>query len=190
MAQRAEQSRAIQKREVILRAAIEILLNEGLREVTHRQVAARAGVPVGSIGYYYVSREKLLETCFTELAKVRTMIAEEQLGLATSTDSDDLVAWRLVESLTLGSRKDLPGLIGALIDGLREPGTLSGLVTELYADSVVEAEKILKASNVALDAVNEVVDAVVGSVIRAQLEKDEQHPSIVETVAAVIARHR
>ena len=57
---RSEQARAIEKRAAILHAATELLLNEGLRGVTHRQVAAEAKVPVGSIGYYYSTREKLV----------------------------------------------------------------------------------------------------------------------------------
>ena len=51
MASRGEQARAVEKRSAILDAAIRLLLTEGMKGVTHRQVAAAASVPVGSIGY-------------------------------------------------------------------------------------------------------------------------------------------
>lgn len=190
MTQRAEQSRAIEKREAILKAAIEILLTEGLREVTHRQVATRAGVPVGSIGYYYSSREKLLMTCLSRIGERRAVTAAQQLDQASPADSDVVVARRVVDGLTAGEVQDLPGLIGALIDGLREPGDLPALVTELYEDSVVEAEKILEASGVGRDAADEILDTVMGSIMRSRLEVNDTHPSVVDAVSTVIARHR
>ncbi|SER87688.1 TetR/AcrR family transcriptional regulator [Corynebacterium cystitidis] len=190
MAQRAEQSRAVEKRESILRAATEILLAEGLREVTHRQVAARAGVPVGSIGYYYASREKLLMTCLTRMAEHRAIIAAEQLEQASPDDGDVLVARRLVDSLTAGRTQDLPGLIGVLIDGLREPGELPALMIELYAESMVSAEKILDASGVSRDAMDGILDTLMGTILRSRLETHDTHPSVVEAAAMVIARHR
>ena len=57
VASRSEQARAVEKRSAILDAAIDLLLTEGLRGLTHRQVAAAAAVPVGSIGYYYSTRD-------------------------------------------------------------------------------------------------------------------------------------
>lgn len=77
---RSEQARAIEKRAAILHAATELLLNEGLRGVTHRQVAAEAKVPVGSIGYYYSTREKLVVTCLDQLFESRRKVFHEIMG--------------------------------------------------------------------------------------------------------------
>ena len=61
---KVQQQRARTKRDAIHEATVRLLLAEGMRAVTHRQVAAIADVPVGSIGYYFDSREKLIMTCF------------------------------------------------------------------------------------------------------------------------------
>lgn len=65
----ARQARAVERRDLILRAAQELLFEKGMRAVTHRQVAARADVPVGSIGYYFNSRDELLVTALGEANK-------------------------------------------------------------------------------------------------------------------------
>ena len=57
----ARQPRAEKKRERILEAALSILGTRGAAAVTHRAVAERAGVAVGSITYYFSSTTRLLE---------------------------------------------------------------------------------------------------------------------------------
>ncbi len=53
-----------ERREVILEAAIRIIGAGGPDAITHRAVAARAGVPLGSVTYYFDSREALLREAF------------------------------------------------------------------------------------------------------------------------------
>jgi TetR/AcrR family transcriptional regulator, regulator of biofilm formation and stress response len=49
-------------REAILRAVIEIVAESGIDAVTHRRVAARAGVSPGSTTHHFASREDLLRS--------------------------------------------------------------------------------------------------------------------------------
>lgn len=56
---RQDRSRA--RREALLRAAIELLGETGVRSVTHRAVAERAGVPLASTTYYFRSVRELVE---------------------------------------------------------------------------------------------------------------------------------
>lgn len=56
---RQDRSRA--RREALLRAAIDLLGETGVRSVTHRAVAERAGVPLASTTYYFRSVRELVE---------------------------------------------------------------------------------------------------------------------------------
>jgi DNA-binding transcriptional regulator YbjK len=48
----------------ILDAALRVIAAEGAESVTHRSVAAEAGVPLGSTTYYFASRDDLLREAF------------------------------------------------------------------------------------------------------------------------------
>ncbi|HEX8854701.1 MAG TPA: TetR family transcriptional regulator [Thermoleophilaceae bacterium] len=48
------------RRDAILRAALQLIGRQGLHAVTHRDVAAEAGVPLASTTYYFESKEELL----------------------------------------------------------------------------------------------------------------------------------
>ncbi|MBX5470428.1 MAG: TetR family transcriptional regulator [Thermoleophilaceae bacterium] len=48
------------RREAILRAALRLIGRRGLHAVTHRDVAAEAGVPLASTTYYFASKDDLL----------------------------------------------------------------------------------------------------------------------------------
>ena len=45
-------------------AALSLIAQQGFAAVTHRRVAAAAGVPLGSTTYYFDSREHLLREAF------------------------------------------------------------------------------------------------------------------------------
>lgn len=55
-----EQARSAQRREALREAAADVLLEDGFDAVTHRAVAARSGVPLGSTTYYFSDRQDLL----------------------------------------------------------------------------------------------------------------------------------
>jgi DNA-binding transcriptional regulator YbjK len=48
------------RREAILRAALRLIGRQGMHAVTHRGVAAEAGVPLAATTYYFASKEDLL----------------------------------------------------------------------------------------------------------------------------------
>ena len=56
---RQDRSRA--RREALLRAAIELLGETGVKSVTHRAVAERAGMPLASTTYYFRSVNEIIE---------------------------------------------------------------------------------------------------------------------------------
>ena len=52
------------RRTEILDAALQLIAEDGVDSVTHRRVAAAAGVPLGSTTYYFDSRDHLLRDAF------------------------------------------------------------------------------------------------------------------------------
>lgn len=58
---RLSQERSRQRREQLLDAAIELFAEGGSRGITHRAVAARAGLPPATTTYYFTSIEELID---------------------------------------------------------------------------------------------------------------------------------
>ncbi len=54
-----------QRRERILQATLDTIAEHGLNAVTHRKIASCAGVPLGSMTYYFAGMDALLEEAFT-----------------------------------------------------------------------------------------------------------------------------
>lgn len=54
-----------QRRERILQATLDTIAEHGLNAVTHRKIASCAGVPLGSMTYYFSGMDALLEEAFT-----------------------------------------------------------------------------------------------------------------------------
>lgn len=63
------QQRAQQRKDEIVTAAAETLARDGIGAVSHRTVAQRAGVPLGSTTYYFRSLDELLAAAAGRLAE-------------------------------------------------------------------------------------------------------------------------
>jgi DNA-binding transcriptional regulator YbjK len=61
--------RGEQRRAELLQAAIQIIGAEGIEAVTHRAVAAAAGVPAASTSYYFRSKDELIHEALRTLAE-------------------------------------------------------------------------------------------------------------------------
>ena len=88
--------RSEQRRRAIMRATLRVVAEGGLDRVTHRRVAAAAGVPLGSTTYYFASRDDLIRQSFQlyldestkvlgDLAREYPEITVENLARGTST---------------------------------------------------------------------------------------------------------
>lgn len=79
-------------RDDLLDAAISVLGTQGRRELTHRAVDLRAGVPLGSTSNHFRTRKALVEGVVTRLAE----LDERDLAGVDAADThsrDDLVAF-------------------------------------------------------------------------------------------------
>ncbi len=66
-----------QRRGEILEAALRLIVESGVDAVTHRRVAAAAGVPLGSTTYYFDSREHLLREAFRHYIQIVSQTISE-----------------------------------------------------------------------------------------------------------------
>lgn len=66
---RAQSARGRHRREALITAAADLLLEEGISAVTHRAVATRAAVPLAATTYYFASLQDLLHQALGQLAR-------------------------------------------------------------------------------------------------------------------------
>ncbi|MEM9173876.1 MAG: TetR family transcriptional regulator [Myxococcota bacterium] len=57
------------RKERLLEALLRLISREGLGAVSHRSVAAEAGIPAGSVTYYFPKRIDLVRGAFSDLAR-------------------------------------------------------------------------------------------------------------------------
>ncbi|WP_031468852.1 TetR/AcrR family transcriptional regulator [Sciscionella sediminilitoris] len=80
--------RGARKRESIIAAALRLVEREGVSKVTHRAVAAEAGVPSGSVSYYFATLDDLLIAALTSATEDYT----DRLRELTEQTGDQLEA--------------------------------------------------------------------------------------------------
>ena len=73
------------RRDLILDAAIRVLGAEGVGALTHRRVAAEAGLPLAATTYWFASKEQLLVSAYRraadrDIARVREVAAQHRGG--------------------------------------------------------------------------------------------------------------
>src|SRR4051794_38170713 len=76
----ARQSRGEARIEEILRATLDLIRRDGLGAVTHRTVADASGVGLGSLTYYFASKQDLLR------AALRRLVAEDVARLRATAE--------------------------------------------------------------------------------------------------------
>lgn len=147
----SQQRRGIVRRKAILDAAVELLLASGMAAITHRAVADAAATPLGSIRYYFRTREALLLACLEFVESERDAAAAEIVRAAsdwTHPPPVETTAELLVRSF-MGPRLDdrtLRGTIGWLIDSAREGPALAELLARQRRDIDIQLAAILDAA--------------------------------------------
>jgi DNA-binding transcriptional regulator YbjK len=99
------QRRSRDRRELLLRAAVDLLADGGPKAVTHRAVAARAGVPQASTTYYFASIKQLTDEALRLHLSERTGELQAMITEATAKGgSAEDIARVLAEMLITRSR--------------------------------------------------------------------------------------
>ncbi|GGZ09549.1 TetR family transcriptional regulator [Streptomyces nitrosporeus] len=96
-----------QRRERILAATLDHIAEEGVAGVSHRKIAARASVPLGSMTYHFEGIDDLLRQAFTRFADHIVAVFEEYLEPVGSPEEAREAVTDLVHTLSEGPRRDL-----------------------------------------------------------------------------------
>jgi DNA-binding transcriptional regulator YbjK len=94
----------IPRREAILDAAHAVIAARGTEEVTHRSVAAEAGVALGSTTYYFTSRDELVREAFRRYV---TRVLELLSAIFAESRPSDAAG--LVDFLVEVARREVSG---------------------------------------------------------------------------------
>lgn len=119
-------------------AAYELMLQEQMSSVSHRNVAARAGVAVGLIRYHFSTRTALLLACLRRLMDERHEVALKAIAKCR-LDVDVVECGRLAVTAYTGpdiTDSGLTSTLAAILDSAREDIALSAML--IAERSVVE----------------------------------------------------
>ncbi|WP_164983853.1 TetR/AcrR family transcriptional regulator [Cellulomonas endophytica] len=85
-------ARGQQRRDALIAAAADLLLEHGLGALSHRAVATRAGLPLASTTYYFASAEDLRDEALQHLADTWVVRAQEVVDRLPDDLGVDLAA--------------------------------------------------------------------------------------------------
>ena len=99
---------ATDSRERVLQALMAIIGEQGLEQATIREVAAAAGVSIGTVQYYCRSKDEMLQTAFEHVAE---RILERATGLEKAGPVGAVLRRGLLEVLPLDERRAVEGRV-------------------------------------------------------------------------------
>lgn len=95
------------RRERIIAAALDLIAEEGVAGVSHRKVATRAGVPLGSMTYHFDGMDHLLREAFGRFTDHIVAVFDTHLAGAGDRDAARAAVTDLVHVLSEGAQRDL-----------------------------------------------------------------------------------
>ncbi len=134
------QERSRRRREALLRAAIAVLAESGAKAVTHRAVAARAGLPPATTTYYFDSIQQLTREALELHVGERVSELRELAATIGTGDSVEVIAREFAEALTLRSRDALIAMYEVYLEAGREPALAETVAEALAAFETLAAE--------------------------------------------------
>ncbi|MEU6812945.1 TetR family transcriptional regulator [Streptomyces sp. NPDC046831] len=96
-----------QRRERIVAAALDLIADEGVAGVSHRKIAARAGVPLGSMTYHFSGMDELLREAFRHFTDHIVAVFDAHLAGPADREEARAAVADLIHTLSGGSRRDL-----------------------------------------------------------------------------------
>lgn len=108
------------RRRAIVAAATELIVENGASALTHRAVAARAGVPLGSTTQYFSSIDQLREQALQELAdEIDESLARMEPVLSRIHESPELALSEAIDFLS--DRRAVLADIALMTTGVTDP---------------------------------------------------------------------
>jgi DNA-binding transcriptional regulator YbjK len=134
----AHQERSRERREALLRAAIELIATSGTRAVTHRAVSAKAGLPPAAAGYYFQTAQELIEQALRfHVLERSAMLADLMDRSAADAKSPRELGERVVRALIAGESGVSVAQYEVYLEATRSPG-----LREVVAESMTAFEEV------------------------------------------------
>lgn len=95
------------RKDRILDAALDVVAEAGVHGTTHRRIAARAGVPLGSLTYYFESLADLLAQAFARLADTMSALYRQRLSAATTPAEAEAAVVELICGPAYASEREM-----------------------------------------------------------------------------------
>ncbi|KZS84344.1 TetR/AcrR family transcriptional regulator [Mycobacterium persicum] len=136
-----------QRRAQILDVAIGILAEEGIGELTHRQVDERAGLPAGTTSNYFRTRQALLEATAARTVDLHWQrVAALQTAVGSlARDGVKALLTRMLADPDERARRYTLARFELFMEGTRRP-ELQPFLKDLQAAAVKSATLILEAA--------------------------------------------
>ncbi|WP_317492542.1 TetR family transcriptional regulator [Haloechinothrix sp. LS1_15] len=113
-------SRQRPRRDAVLKAAVEVVAEEGISGVTHRAVTQRAGVPLATVSYYFSSIDELISEALHEFVRERVAEMATPLDRDSASTPAELGQW-LVSLFRDSSRQQRIAFFEILVNAQRFP---------------------------------------------------------------------
>ena len=164
----------------LARAAADVLLAEGFDAVTHRAVAARAGLPLGATTYYFASRDDLLASAVALAAQDWLQACRARLDAAPaagSVESPEQVADVVLDVVSGGyGREQLRVLYQRHLESAHQPPLRPAVVALDEQAQALVAEVLLRAGLPADPATSRLVLATADGLLVGALARGEAEP--------------
>ncbi|MBW0252795.1 TetR/AcrR family transcriptional regulator [Cellulomonas sp. PS-H5] len=95
------------RRERILDAALDVVAEAGVHGTTHRRIAARAGVPLGSLTYYFSGLDDILGAAFARLVDAMSAFYGRTLVGARDRDEAEAAVVELICGPAYASEREM-----------------------------------------------------------------------------------
>lgn len=95
------------RRKRILEACVDTIAEYGVAGTSHRRIAAKAGVPLGSMTYHFTGIDQLLFEAFEGFSSEFAMRFEKRMASANSTEEAKHQVYRLITEDIFGDQREL-----------------------------------------------------------------------------------
>jgi DNA-binding transcriptional regulator YbjK len=176
---------ATDRRTVLLDAALHVIGTRGLREATHRAVETEAGVPHGSVTYYFGNRDGMLAAAvgrMRELDEDRVAAMARQLVMAFASSGVDAVLDAVAEGGAAMFEENpvaMQARYEMLLAGSRDPalGALMRACTEVFWE--LAKPVVIAAGSTEPDGDARIIMAMLDGVFFDALTKGEYDPALL-----------
>jgi DNA-binding transcriptional regulator YbjK len=145
-----QQVRGQERRERILRAALGVIGRDGIPSVTHRRVASEAGVTLGSLTYWFATKDDLLREALRLFVDEETERLRRVGAVLTDEMAPAEIAERFSEVLEAGDGIGQVAQFELYLEATRNPA-LREVAQQCFAAYEEISRTALRAAGVELD---------------------------------------